>query len=107
MTIPARARLPGSRTRCQGRFGQGFSGAEDVDDLLLAGGVDSMDVDRAFLRDVEALRGSAFAKEVVAFVERLDQGDVRNGIQVARRESGKKPAAAQGAGNRGLPKVCK
>jgi len=65
-----------------------------------------MNVDRALLRNVKALRGRAFPEEIIAFVERLNQGDVRDSIQIARRKPGKKLATAQGVDNRGLLKIC-
>ena len=100
----ARVRRIAGRRR-QGRLGKRLAGAKDVDDLFLARGVDAMNVDRALLRDVKALRGSAFAKEVIAFVERLNEGDVRDGIQIARPQAGEKLAAAERVDDRGLLKV--
>src|ERR1017187_8373841 len=101
----ARVRRVAGRGR-QGRLGKRLAGAKDMDDLFLSGGVDAMNVDRALLRNVEALRRSAFSEEIVAFVERLNQGDVRDGLQIARRKSGKELAAAQSVDDRGLLKIC-
>ena len=86
----------------EGRFGKGFAGPEDVDDLLLADGVDAVDVDGASLDDVEALRGGALAEEVIARVERLDEGDVGDGTQIAGGEAGEELAAAERVGDRDL-----
>ena len=41
----------------QSRFRKAFAGAKDVDDLRFAGRIDAMDVDRALVHNVEALKG--------------------------------------------------
>jgi hypothetical protein len=41
----------------QSRFRKTFARAEDVDDLRFAGSIDAMDIDRALVHHVEALKG--------------------------------------------------
>jgi hypothetical protein len=77
-----------------------------MDDLFLAGGIDAMDIDRALLRDVETQSGSAFPKQVIILLKRLDQSDVRNCIQVRRGEPSEELAAAQRVDHRGLLEFC-
>ena len=58
--------------RRQRRFGKGITRAKDVDDLLLAGGIDAVDIDGTALHNIKANGGGTFVKEVFA----LGQGFV-------------------------------
>ena len=77
-----------------------------MDDLLLARSIDAMNVDGALLRDVKTLRGRAFAKEIIPLVQGLDNGDLRDAIQVTSAKAGKKPAALERVDDRGLLQRC-
>ncbi len=60
--VPGRWRDSGAGAR----LGKRIAGAENVDDLFLAGGGDPMDVHGAALNYVKAVRGIAFVKQVTA-----------------------------------------
>src|ERR1019366_9700952 len=68
-----------------------------MDDLLLAGGADAVDVDGPALHEVAAVGGFALVEQVVVLGQFLHHGEAGDDPEVLRRQAGEKLAAAQGA----------
>ena len=79
-------------------FGKDSPAAKDVDDLLLAGGVDAMDIYRTALDDVETAGGSPSWKSI-ALGQGLDDRCCGDVLQVRQRQTGEELATAQRVGD--------
>ena len=66
-----------------------------MDDLLLAGGANAMNVHSAALHDVKSVGGVAFVEKIIAFSQRLQNGDFGNRFQIRLGQAGEKLAAPQ------------
>ena len=103
-----RARIGGiAGRRCQRHFGERVTGAENMDDLLLARGADAMDVHRAALHHVKSARRIAFVKKIIVLFQRLDDRDRRDVFQIRRRQTGEKLATSQRVDDGDLFQFCR
>src|SRR6266540_4595273 len=66
-----------------------------MNDLFFAGRADAVDVDRAALDDVKAVRRVAFAKEILSLFQRLEHRDSGDVFQVGQRQSREQLATAK------------
>src|SRR5215472_16166355 len=79
----------------QRHFGEGLADTEHMNDLLLAGGGDAMNVHRAALDDVKAAGRVPFVKQVVPFLQRFDDSASGYFLEVRSGDAGEKLATAQ------------
>jgi hypothetical protein len=86
-------------------FCEGVTGVEEVNDLFLAGAVDSVDVYGAGLDNEEAGGGVAFVEEVFVWLEFADAGDGGDAFEVIGGEFTEEVAATQGIQEGGLAEV--
>ncbi len=88
-----RARVHGARVRRgEEAFPAGFARADNVNDMLLACFVDAMEVDRAGLHNVDALRLVAVAEKIFPLLQRFLPGEFRDPKEILRRQIGQQLA---------------
>ena len=78
-----------------------------MNDLLLAGGIDAVHIDRPFLHDIKAVGRIAFVEQIRALVQHFEERERSDVGQIGRRQPGKKLATPQGVDNGDLLKLGK
>jgi hypothetical protein len=91
-----------ARAAGKSHFGKRIAGSENVYDLFLPRGVDSVNVDCSSLDYVKAVSGVACVKQIFPFLKRLHYRDCGYVLKVSLGQANKQLTAAQGINDRDL-----